>query len=75
MFEEEVADYTGAPFAVAVDSCTNALFLSLVYMNYMGNLESQIYIPSKTYLSVPQAIIHTGLQPVFDRSMNDWSGI
>ena len=75
MFEEEVANYTGAPFAVALDSCTNAIFLSLVYMNYNGNLESEIFIPSKTYLSVPQAIIHAGLQPVFDRSMNDWSGI
>ena len=43
MFEEEVCEYTGAPFAVAVDSCTNALFLSLVYMNHMGNLESDVY--------------------------------
>jgi len=30
-FEETVADYTGAPYAVAVDSCTNALFLCLKY--------------------------------------------
>ena len=31
MFEEEVAQYTGAPFAVAVDSCTNAVFLCCKY--------------------------------------------
>ena len=75
MFEEEVAEYTGAPFAVAVDSCTNALFLSLVYMNHMGNLESDVQIPSKTYLSVPLSIIHAGFNVVFDESMNNWSGI
>ena len=28
MFEEEIAHYTGAPYAVSVNSCTNALFLA-----------------------------------------------
>ena len=28
MFEEELAHYTGAPFAVSMNSCTNALFLA-----------------------------------------------
>ena len=27
MFEEEMAHYTGAKYAISVDSCTNALFL------------------------------------------------
>jgi dTDP-4-amino-4,6-dideoxygalactose transaminase len=35
----------------------------------------KIKIPSKTYLSVPMSIIHAGFEPVFDTSMNDWSGI
>ena len=30
-FEEAVAQYTGAPYCVAVNSCTNALFLSLMW--------------------------------------------
>lgn len=85
MFEEEVAEYTGAPFAVAIDSCTNALFLCLKYMyetfpnEYFAGREihelSEVTIPSKTYLSVPMSIIHAGFKPVFDTSMNDWSGI
>ena len=33
MFEETVADYTGAPYAVAVTSCTDALFLCCKYFN------------------------------------------
>jgi dTDP-4-amino-4,6-dideoxygalactose transaminase len=24
MFEEEIANYTGAPYAISIDSCTNA---------------------------------------------------
>ena len=92
MFEEEIADYTGAPFAVAVDSCTNALFLSLMYMRHLDEkwhqfankpdstidiqpMGHEIFIPSKTYLSVPMSIIHAGFEPVFNTAMNNWSGI
>ncbi len=32
MFEEEMAHYTGAKYAVSVDSCTNALFLCCKYL-------------------------------------------
>ena len=31
MFEECIADYTGAPYALSIDSCTNALFLTCKY--------------------------------------------
>jgi len=81
LFEEEVAQYTGAPFAVSVDNCTNALFLSLMWMKEKSKLYGwnetvkEVSIPSKTYLSVPMSIIHAGFEPVFDYSMNNWSGI
>ena len=86
MFEEEVVEYTNSPFAVAVDSCTNALFLCLMYMKEMKKYgtkidgftfvdDIEVRIPSKTYLSVPMSIIHAGFEPVFDLSMNNWSGI
>lgn len=72
MFEEEVADYTGAPYAVSVDNCTNAIFLCCKYLNV-----KDVVIPSKTYLSVPQSIIHSGGEVTFDCSdeANDWKGI
>lgn len=77
MFEDEIAQYTGAPFAVSVDSCTNALFLCLMYKKHEMQLQKrrEIRIPSKTYLSVPMSIIHAGFEPVFDYSMNNWSGV
>jgi dTDP-4-amino-4,6-dideoxygalactose transaminase len=72
MFEEEVADYTGAKYAVSVDNCTNALFLVCKYLNV-----GDVVIPSKTYLSVPQSIIHAGGNVIFDRTndTNEWKGV
>jgi len=75
LFEEEIARYTGAKYAVSVDSCTNALFLCLMYQKHIGVKTQEIIIPSKTYLSVPQSIIHAGFEPIFDTSKNDWVGI
>ena len=68
MFEEEVAEYTGAPFAVSVDSCTNALFLCSKYLNV-----KEVTIPKQTYLSVPQSIIHAGGNVQFEDC--EWKGI
>lgn len=72
MFEEEIAEYTGARYAISVDSCTNALFLICKYLNVQT-----ITIPSKTYLSVPMSIIHSGAEVIFDKSptTNNWNGI
>ena len=72
MFEEEIANYTGAPYAVSVDSCTNALFLICKY-----NEVKEVTIPSKTYLSVPQSIIHSGGEVIFDKraETNHWKGL
>lgn len=70
MFEEEIAHYTGAPYAVSVDSCTNALMLCCKYLNV-----NEVEIPSKTYLSVPQSIINAGGEVVFNSNRNGWKGI
>jgi dTDP-4-amino-4,6-dideoxygalactose transaminase len=70
MFEEAMAEYTGSPYAVAVDNCTDALFLCCKYMEVKA-----VNIPSRTYLSVPQSIIHAGGKVIFDTRMNNWKGI
>ena len=56
-FEDLVAKYTGAPYAVALDNASNALFLALYYEKING---LEITIPSRTYMSVPCEIIHAG---------------
>lgn len=68
MFEEEIADYTGSPYAVAVDNCTDALFLCCLYHKV-----ETVTIPKKTYLSVPQSIISSGGKVIFEDL--DWKGI
>jgi len=56
-FEEELAKYTGAKYAVTIDNASNALFLALKYEDIT---EKEITIPSRTYPSVPCEIIHAG---------------
>jgi dTDP-4-amino-4,6-dideoxygalactose transaminase len=68
MFEEEIANYTGAPYAISVDSCTNALFLCCKYLNV-----TKVVVPKHTYLSVPMSIIHAGGKPEFKDIK--WKGI
>lgn len=76
MFERAVADYTGAPYAVSVNSCTNALFLCCVYEKEIKNNfhlnHGTVIIPKRTYLSVPQAIMRAGAKVGFDD--RKWSG-
>jgi len=47
-FEKEVAKFFGAPYAVAVDSCTHGIELCLRFQNI-----KEINIPKRTYISVP----------------------
>jgi len=68
MFEEVVAEYTGAPYAIALDNCTDAIFLCCTYLKV-----KEVTIPKKTYLSVPQAIMTSGAKVNFEDL--EWSGI
>jgi dTDP-4-amino-4,6-dideoxygalactose transaminase len=66
-FEEKLADYTGARFAVTLDNMSNGLFLSLYYEHVVKNrTEDVIKIPCRTYPSVPCEIIHAGLKVEFE---------
>ena len=69
LFEKKVADYAGSKYAVAVDNCTDAIFLCLKYLNATGT----ITIPSQTYVSIPSIIHHAGCKFKFEQ--NNWSGL
>ena len=66
-FEKSLCDYTGAPYAIALDNMSNAIFLALYYeKNIKKSLTSdKVDCPSKTYPSVPCEIIHSGLKVNF----------
>ena len=63
-FEEKLAQYTGAKYAVTLDNMSNALFLALYYeKNVKKSITTDtITIPNRTYPSVPCEIIHAGLK-------------
>ena len=68
-FEEAMCDYTGAPYAVAVDSCTNALLICL--RRYYLEVGQQIVkVPAKTYVGVAQAVLNAGHKILFTHQ--DW---
>jgi dTDP-4-amino-4,6-dideoxygalactose transaminase len=79
-FEKSLCEYTGAPYAVAVDNCSNALFLALYYelhvvkdyaFEYSKNAHvPRIKIPKHTYPSVACEIVHAGAKVVFDKDGN-----
>ena len=55
-FESTIAQYSGSKYAVAIDCCTNAIFLCLKYINKPQTLT----IPSYTYVGVPCSIRNAG---------------
>lgn len=81
-FESALSDYTGAPYAVAVTSCTMALLLAVAWhlsdgaqpewATYPGLPLPNIEIPKHTYISVPMSIIHAGGRPIFRD--DEWVG-
>lgn len=60
LFEEALCEYTGAPFAVAVDSCTNALFLALLYEKRRLGAAQVLQLPRRNYIGVYQAARNAG---------------
>jgi len=67
-FEDALCEYTGASYAVTVNSCTMALLLCCAYFRV-----DEVDIPNKTYCSVPMSIHHAGGRVKFRDE--DWSGI
>lgn len=75
LFEKKISDFAGSKYGIATSSCTDAIFLSLQYLKYIGELEDDqtITIPARTYMSVPMAIKNCGLNVRF-KQLN-WSGV
>lgn len=69
IFENKLAKYAGSNYAVCLDSCSNALFLCLKYLDIKDTV---IEIPKYTYASVPMQIIHAGNKIRFIDKQ--WSG-
>jgi len=62
-FEAEMASYTGARHAVAVNSCTAALHLALVAAGVQST--QPVVVPVYTFTASAGAILQAGARPVF----------
>jgi len=62
-FEKQFANYVGAKYAVALNSCTAALHLSLVAAG-IGEGDEVITTPM-TFAASANVVLHTGAKPVF----------
>jgi len=73
-FERSVAKFAGSKYAVATSTGTAAIFLSLQYeRSKKQSSGGRIYLPAKTFISVPMACIQAG----FDVTIENigWKGI
>ena len=62
ILEREFAAFMGAKYALALNSCSSAIFLSLQAIGIERG--DKVLIPSFTFSAVPSAIVHAGAVPV-----------
>jgi dTDP-4-amino-4,6-dideoxygalactose transaminase len=62
LLEREFAALMGAKYALAVSSCSAALFLSLKALGLKPG--ARVLIPAFTFAAVPSSIVHAGCEPV-----------
>jgi dTDP-4-amino-4,6-dideoxygalactose transaminase len=73
-FEADLCAYTGAPYAVAVNSCTMAILLACAWMRrgwpYLEVFD--VSLPRLTYVGVPYAVKEAGFE--IQWRDEDWQG-
>ena len=72
--ENKIAVHFGAKYCITTDCCSHAIFLSLQYLKYMGEIGvfEDITIPRQTYVSIPMQILHSELHVKFEDI--EWDG-
>ncbi len=70
-FEKQIAEYTGASYAIATDCCTHALYMCLYYEKKRTGI-LDVVLPNNTYVSAAMQCKHVGLNIEFKQY--DWQG-
>ena len=73
IFEEEIAKYTGAKYAVATSNGTSGLHISLILAG-VGE-ENEVITQSMTFVATCNAINYCGAQPIFIDVDKDTMGL
>jgi len=72
-FEEMFTEYKGSKYAMAVNSCTAALHLSLLAIGIKPG--DEVIVPTMTFTSTASVVIHAGGIPVFADCKKDTMNI
>ena len=72
-FEEMFKDYKGARYAMALNSCTAALHLSMLVIGIQPR--DEVIVPSMTFAATANSVIHAGGIPVFADCLKDTMNI
>lgn len=70
LLEAEFADLIGAKYALAVSSCSAALFLSLKALDLP--VGARVLIPGFTFAAVPSSVVHADCVPVLCECGDDF---
>jgi perosamine synthetase len=62
-FEQQFAEFTGAPYAVSVSSCTAGMHLIYFALGYGPG--DEVIVPAQTHIATAHAVALTGATPVF----------
>ena len=68
-FEQLFRAYVGTSFAIAVNSCTTALQITLQYFDIKGR---EVIVPTNTFLASANAVLYAGGTPVFADIEDQW---
>ena len=60
--EKRVAEYSGATYGIAVNSCTSALHLSLLAHSISKG--DKVIVPDFTFIATGNVVLHVGAEPV-----------
>ena len=61
-FEENFRKYCGVKHAIAVNSCTSALEITLRYFNIK---DKDVIVPTNTFIATSNSVIYSGGTPIF----------
>ncbi len=70
ILEREFAQRVGTKYAIAMNSCSSALFVSLLCAGIQTG--DKVAIPAFTFIAVPSAVVHAGAVPVLIEVNEDY---
>jgi dTDP-4-amino-4,6-dideoxygalactose transaminase len=64
-FEAALCEYTGARYAVATTSCTQAILMACAWSRHAYDVRGPVWMPARSYVGVPAAILNAGISVGF----------